>query len=148
MKPFKKIVVATDFSPHSARALEVAGEFAKHFGAEVTVVHAFNVPIPLVTPYEVAIPDTYIEEARTAATERLHKAAQKLSAQGIAVKSELTEIPAWSAIVRVAKESGADLIVMGTRGHTGFKHVLLGSIAERTLRHAPCPVLTVKDEAH
>ena len=53
-------------------------------------------------------------------------------------------MPAASAIVEVAGEAKADLIVMGTRGHTGLKHVLLGSVAERTLRLAPCAVLTVK----
>ena len=59
--------------------------------------------------------------------------------------SHLSEVPAASAIVDLAEELGADLIIMGTRGHTGLKHVLLGSVAERTLRHAPCSVLTVKE---
>jgi nucleotide-binding universal stress UspA family protein len=54
-------------------------------------------------------------------------------------------VPAASAIVGQAEELRVDLIVMGTRGHTGLKHVLLGSVAERTLRHAPCSVLTVKE---
>ena len=58
--------------------------------------------------------------------------------------SHLSEVPAASAIVDMAEELEADLIIMGTRGHTGLKHVLLGSVAERTLRHAPCSVLTVK----
>jgi nucleotide-binding universal stress UspA family protein len=50
----------------------------------------------------------------------------------------------WQTIVRVAEEGGHDLIVMGTHGHTGVEHILLGSVAERVLRHAPCPVMTVR----
>jgi nucleotide-binding universal stress UspA family protein len=68
-----------------------------------------------------------------------------VSAEGVKASSHLSEVPAASAIVGQAEELGVDLIIMGTRGHTGLKHVLLGSVAERTLRHAPCSVLTVKE---
>ena len=112
MKHIRKIVVAVDFSEHVDPVLDAAVDFARQFNAELHLVHAFDVRIPLVTPYEVAIPTAFIEAA--------------------------------SAIVDMAEELEADLIIMGTRGHTGLKHVLLGSVAERTLRHAPCSVLTVK----
>jgi universal stress protein E len=67
-----------------------------------------------------------------------------VATEGIAATPHLSEGPAAPAIVGLAERLGADLIVMGTRGHTGLRHVLLGSVAERTLRHAPCSVMTVK----
>jgi nucleotide-binding universal stress UspA family protein len=144
MRSIRTILVAVDFSEHADPVLDEAVEFAKQFGAELHLVHAFDVRIPLVTPYEVAIPTAFIEEAREAAASKLAALIERVAAQGISATSHLSEVPAASAIVSLAEELGADLIVMGTRGHTGLKHVLLGSVAERTLRHAPCSVLTVK----
>jgi nucleotide-binding universal stress UspA family protein len=70
----------------------------------------------------------------------------KVKSAGVAVESTVTPTAPVEAIERTAEEIGADLVVMGSRGLTGLKHVLLGSVAERTLRTAPCPVLTVKDD--
>jgi nucleotide-binding universal stress UspA family protein len=142
---FRRIVVALDYSANSDHALETAIDLARRFGAELHLAHAFEIPVPIVTPYEVAIPENYIEPVRQEARRRLEKARDEVAGQGIAVKAHLTESPAASGIVRVAEEVGADLIVMGTRGNTGLKHLLLGSVAERTLRTAPCSVLTVKE---
>ena len=145
MKSIQKILVAVDFSEYADSVLDVAVEFAKQLSAELHLVHAFDVRIPLVTPYEVAIPTAFIEEAREAAASKLAALIRKVADDGITATSHLSEVPAASAIVDLAEEIGADLIIMGTRGHTGLKHVLLGSVAERTLRHAPCSVLTVKE---
>jgi nucleotide-binding universal stress UspA family protein len=144
MKSIQKILVAVDFSEFADSVLDVAVEFAKQLSAELHLVHAFDVRIPLVTPYEVAIPTAFIEEAREAAASKLAALIRKVADDGVTATSHLSEVPAASAIVDLAEELGADLIIMGTRGHTGLKHVLLGSVAERTLRHAPCSVLTVK----
>jgi len=144
MKHISKIVVAVDFSEHVDPVLDAAVDFARQFNAELHLVHAFDVRIPLVTPYEVAIPTAFIEEAREAAATKLDALIRKVAAEGVTATSHLSEVPAASAIVDMAEELEADLIIMGTRGHTGLKHVLLGSVAERTLRHAPCSVLTVK----
>lgn len=143
---FRRILVPLDYSQHSDEALAVAEDLAEQLGAELHLVHAFEIPVPIVTPYEVAIPENYIEPVRQEATRRLEQAREKVAARGLAVKAHLTESPAASAIVRVAEEIDADLIVMGTRGNTGLKHLLLGSVAERTLRTAPCSVLTVKSD--
>ena len=143
MKSVQKILVAVDFSEYADSVLDVAVEFAKQLSAELHLVHAFDVRIPLVTPYEVAIPTAFIEEAREAAASKLAALIRKVADDGITATSHLSEVPAASAIVDLAEELGADLIIMGTRGHTGLKHVLLGSVAERTLRHAPCSVLTL-----
>jgi nucleotide-binding universal stress UspA family protein len=146
VKPIQRILVATDFSEHSGHALEAAVEFALRFGAEIDVVHAFDLPMPLVTPYEVAVPDSYLDETRNAAAQKLAAAAEQVSARGIEVKTHLREVPAAPAIAQAAEDLASDLIVMGTRGNTGLKHVLLGSVAERTLRLAPCSVLAVKGD--
>jgi nucleotide-binding universal stress UspA family protein len=143
-QPIQTIIVAVDFSEPSTAALDAAIDLAKIFGAELHVVHSYEVPIPAVSPYEVAIPDAYLEETRKAAGERLSRATARASEEGLRAESHLAEGPAAPAIVRAAEEVGADLIVMGTRGRTGFKHLVLGSVAERTLRHASCSVLTVK----
>ncbi len=144
MKTIEKIVVAVDFSEHADQALDAAVEFAKQFGGSLHLVHALDFRIPLMTPSEVVIPTAFIEEARNAAASKLDVLVQKVATEGVTATSHLSEVPAASAIVELAEKLEADLIVMGTRGHTGLKHVLLGSVAERTLRHAPCSVLTVK----
>jgi len=140
----RKILVAVDFSAHSEKAVEEAIDLAKLVSAKIDLVHAFDVPVPMVTPYEVAVPTGFIEEARKAARERLKAVEQKVRAAGVEVQAHLTEAPAAHAVARAAEELGSDLIVMGTRGHTGLKHVILGSVAERTLRLAPCSVWAVK----
>jgi nucleotide-binding universal stress UspA family protein len=142
--PPRRIVVATDFSPHGDHARDVAVDLARQFSADLHVVHAFDIPLALVTPYEVTVPDNLIREARDAARKRLDAAIDAVKATGVSASAHLAEVPAATAIVEVATETKADLIVIGTRGHTGLKHVLLGSVAERTLRLAPCAVLAVK----
>jgi len=139
-----KILVATDFSSHSDAALETGVEFAKQFGAELHVTHVYHLMIPLVTPYEVTLPDPYIEETRRAAARQLDEVVAKARAAGMEATAHLIEGPAASAIAEIAEEIGADLLVLGTRGLTGLKHVMLGSVAAHVLRLAPCSVLTVK----
>jgi nucleotide-binding universal stress UspA family protein len=94
------------------------------------------------------MPEQYFEQLRKHAQEELQKVADKVRSDGqTAVTTDLTfDYPA-RAILERAKNLPADLIVIGTRGLTGMKHLLLGSIAERVVRLAPCDVLTVKDPA-
>ena len=146
MTPFSKILVPLDFSSHSAKALELAMGLAKTFGGQILLLHAYHLPPLVGMPDEIAIPPDFWTGVRDAAARRLDKAAQKVKAGGIPVETQLMEFAPSDAIVETAKKMKADLIVMGTRGLTGLKHALLGSVAERTLRLAPCPVLTVKDE--
>ena len=146
MKQVKALLVATDFSENAHQAVDEAISIAKASGARIEVVHAFQTPVPIVSPYEVVVPDGFLEQARNAAAKNLRAVADKIAAEGIKVKSHLTEVPAAPAIARLAEELGVDLIVIGTRGNTGLKHILLGSVAERTLRLAPCSVLTVKHQ--
>ena len=90
--------------------------------------------------------DDFSREFREAAESKLNEWTEKAAASGVEVESILTSRFPSEAIAATAKEGGADLIVMGTRGLTGLAHIVLGSVAERTIRIAPCPVLTVKDE--
>ncbi|MDH3211911.1 MAG: universal stress protein [Myxococcales bacterium] len=143
MSPIGKILVATDFSPHAARALEYAVDWAKTLGATIDVVHVYEAPLVELTPYHLAIPLKVLEGVRDAARERLEGLREKVAAEGIATAVHLREGNSAEGVADAARELGADLIVMGTRGNTGLKHVLLGSVAERTLRLAPCPVLTL-----
>jgi nucleotide-binding universal stress UspA family protein len=143
----KRILVATDFSEQSTRALEAALELGTRFRAEVHLVHALEVALPLFEPYAVVLPADWIGEARRLAQEKLEKAHAQVKARGLSGSVHLGDVPAAHAIAERAKAIGADLVVVGTHGHTGLKHVLLGSVAERTVEYAPCSVWTVKGSA-
>ncbi len=144
MQTIRKILVPIDFSEHSARALDTAIGFAKTFGAEIELVHSYEVT-PIVTLYGVGYPETLHADLRKAAIERVSSWLEKVHSEGVAARQHVVGSPPVEAITEIADEVGADLIVMGTRGNRGLKHVMLGSVAERTIRFAKCPVLTVKD---
>lgn len=144
MIEYRNIVVAVDFSENSDAAFGTALELAKQYGSKLHIVHAFAYPIALVSPYEVSLPVDFLDAARDEAKQKLEATAEKARAENVDVEWHLEEGASAAAIVKVASETNADLIVMGTRGHTGLKHVVLGSVAERTVRTAQCSVLTVK----
>jgi universal stress protein A len=142
-EPITRILVPVDFSSHSDRAFRYALRLASRFGASVELIHAFESPITA----EVYVPNlpemlnSLIREAEKQLT------ALKSAAAGEGVSVEihvLTGQPAHT-IVEHARSGGFDLIVMGTHGRTGFSHLFVGSVAERVVRRAPCPVLTVRD---
>ena len=144
MPKWQRLLVSEDFSEHGAAALEIAIGLARELGARVDVVHVYQRPVELLTPYDIALPDSVVADVREAAGERVKGSIEKVRSAGLLGEAHLREGPPAQAIVALAGELSADLIVMGTRGLTGVKHALLGSVAERTLRTAPCPVLTVK----
>ena len=138
------ILVPTDFSTDADAALERAIDFAKLFGARIHLLHAYYIAPQAATPWSYSFPAGLIDEVRQDALRRVEELREKVEARGIEASSEVSGEPPSLAIIASAERQKADLIAMGTRGLTGIKHVLLGSVAERTLRHAPCPVLTVK----
>ena len=141
----QRILVPTDFSAHSEKALEFAKNLAKLTGARIHLLHCYQINVGGVSPYGVTVPEQFNREVRDAAVKQLEALAEAVAADGLEVESHVTPSYPSEAVTDLANEIGADLIVMGTRGATGLKHVLLGSVAERTLRIAPCPVVTVKD---
>jgi nucleotide-binding universal stress UspA family protein len=145
---FRTILVPTDFSPHARVALDTAIDLAKTFGGKLHLLHAYHLPIQLAMPDQIVIPQTFWDEVRKSAEHKLDEERDRASRAGVQATTELVPDSPAVAAVEVARRIGADLIVMGTRGLTGVKHVLLGSVAERTIRTAPCPVLTVKHAEH
>lgn len=141
----RNILAAVDFSGSSDAAGAVAADLAAAFGARLHLVHVYDVPLIEMTPYHFAVPQSVWDDVRKAARERLEKVRSELAGRGVEVEARLAEGTPAEAIGDAARELGADLLVIGTRGHTGLTHALLGSVAERTLRTAPCPVLTVKE---
>jgi universal stress protein A len=143
MSHFKKILVPIDFSAHSSAAFEMAVELAKAFGSEIHLLHCYQIQPGGISPYGIAVPSSYFAEIRDAAAQQLAEWQQKHAPAGIAVDSSMMSEAPTEAILTAAADIAADLIVMGTRGLSVFKHVMLGSVAERTVRLAPCPVMTV-----
>lgn len=139
------LVAAVDFSEGASQALRQAADLAAWWGARLHLVHALDLRIPLVTPYEVTVPDAWFDSAWEAAGRKLGERVQELAPE-VEATHEVRSEPPHDAICAAAKAQGADLIVTGSRGLTGLKHVVLGSVAERTLRHAPCSVWTVREE--
>jgi nucleotide-binding universal stress UspA family protein len=142
-----KILVPTDFSEHAQQALETAVSLAKPFGATLHLLHVVQMPLvptPLVADAAPVVPVTFWQELREHAQRNLEKQKARLAADGVRCELEVIEDVPGFAISAAAERAKADLIVMGSRGLTGIKRVLLGSVAEHTVRAAPCPVLTVK----
>ncbi len=142
----KTILVATDFSESATNAIETAVEFAKKFEAQLVVLHAYRVEIPMASPMTAGgyvLPDGFFEQLGSHAREQVEATAREIEARGVKASGVAVEQSAAIAIVEEAQTRPADLIVMGTRGLTGLKHVALGSVADRVARTAPCPVLTV-----
>ena len=145
----RQILVPVDFSEHAEEALGTALGLAKVFGAELHLLHCYQINPSTVSPYGMVIPETFEHDVRQAALRRLAEWRRKGNGEGVTVHEHISAHFPAEEITAMAEKLGADLIVMGTRGLTGLKHVLLGSVAERTVRFAPCPVLTVKrGEAH
>lgn len=143
----ERILMATDFSPHSDRAIEVAGDYASRVGAHVHLLHAFEIPGNYV-PYTMPMAADFGMLIQTRATEALSQAADKLRSRGLAVEEHLVRGRPSKVVLEEAERLQVPLVAMGTRGAGGLSHLLLGSVAERTLRMAPCAVLTVRAEEH
>ena len=140
------ILVATDFSTPAAHATDMAIDYARKLGSKIVLVHAYDLPIPLPGPTlsgTYTLPEGLIEEVAKGARDAVEAAAEEVAATGVECEGIAIGVPAAMGIVNEAVERHADLIVMGTRGLTGIKHFALGSVAEKVVRTAPCPVLTV-----
>jgi nucleotide-binding universal stress UspA family protein len=150
MIDLRHILVPIDFSKHSEVALSYAVALAEKFGAELLLLHVVQ-DLALFIPDAVAVAPPIappVEQFITAAREALERVTQLNDLKSLTVHREVREGTPFYEIIRFAKEKTVDLIVMGTHGHTGLTHVLLGSVTEKVVRKAPCPVLTVRHPEH
>jgi len=138
----KTIVVATDFSEDAGAAVAWAEHIARQHQARLVLAHA-SVPTMPPAPEFVIVPPEYFAELHAIARKRLDGAAADLRKGGLVADSELVVGPAVTGILEVAERQHADLLVIGTRGRTGWRRMLLGSTAARVVRDARCPVVTV-----
>ena len=145
MTTITRILVPTDFSEPADKALDYALQLSQALGATVSIAHVLDDPFErtLYSEQYVPMPDTMREEILAYVRQRL--AARVARSGRRDVTSEILTGPTAKAIVDRARD--ADLIVMGTHGRHGMAHLLMGSVAERVVRTAPCPVMTVRDTA-
>lgn len=150
MKQIERIVCPVDFSDPSDAALTVAVELAEHFSAEIVLVHVINEIDPTPTPSYTLTPQMMqqIPEMMNHMQENAHRAMQVLIDAHVAgrvpARDEVAIGSPADGIVRVAEQIDADMIVIATHGRSGFKGLLFGSVAEKVVRTADCPVLTMK----
>lgn len=138
MLPIKTILYPTDFSERSIDAFRLACSLARDYGARLVVLHVYPPPLSYAEMVARRPPDGFAQQL----WEELHQLHRP--DPGLEVEYWLEEGDAAPLIVSVAIDRHCDLIVMGTHGRTGLSRLLMGSVAEKVLRTAPCPVLTVK----
>ena len=154
---FDRILVPTDGSEHSMNALETAIQIAMRFHGKITLIHVYSVsvtPIIIPEPSTLTPPATPIlapvemsrvaEASRNAGNRILSDGAEKAKAARVEVETVLVEGHTVQEITRAAKEGGFDLIVIGARGLSHIRILLLGSTTDGVMHHATCPVLVVK----
>ena len=142
----KKVLVPIDFSDYSKSALKYAVNFAKSFNAEIILVYVVE---PVIYPPDFSMGQIAMPSITTEWDDRARDELQKLA------KSEINEIANVKTIIKTgkpfveiietAKEENIDLIIIATHGHSGVEHILFGSTAEKVVRKAPCPVLTLRE---
>jgi len=154
MLPFRRVLVTTDFSDTSLEAIPLAVELVAHFSGELILLHVLPMDAP--TPWDIPpyadfglatlpVPE-YEAQVRQEVERRMALVAEK-HASGVTVRRIVGRGDAAAEIGRVATEEQADLIVLATHGWTGWRHLVFGSVAEKILREAPCPVLSVRRPA-
>jgi nucleotide-binding universal stress UspA family protein len=147
----RKILCPVDFSATSRQALQHAAELAQRFGAELIVLHALS-DVPLASAYTGNPQTEELQTVRAWATKKLEEFTSGVATPGVAMRHELVHSSelggtAERAIVQFAEKNGVDLIVMGKHGRKALEQFFFGSVTDRVLRHARCPVLVVPPAA-
>jgi nucleotide-binding universal stress UspA family protein len=142
MTLFPHIIVPIDFEASANDALEVAMELAQAFGAKLTLIHVWEMPV---YPYmEFMLDSQVIATVQDRAVAMLASKLEQVRKSLPNAESKLETGLAWNGILKAVDELRPDLIVMGTHGRRGLSHALLGSVAEKVVRLSPIPVLTVR----
>lgn len=146
----KRILVPVDFSADSLNALAYARDFAKPFGAELVLLYVVE-PIYYATPADMYATSPnmamLLDEQRRAGSQQLARLSAALAKKGQRHRTVQKTGSAAQVIVDTAKSASADMVIMGTHGRTGLAHMFMGSVAEKVVRTAGCPVLTVRHGA-
>jgi nucleotide-binding universal stress UspA family protein len=143
-----KICCPVDFSETSKAALEMAADLANQFDARLTVLHVVDVAHPLLPEGRVFVTPEFLQPVLDEANRSLGEWLRQAESRGkIKIDGQvITGVP-FAEILQFVERGNFDLIVMGTEGRTGLQHLVFGSVAERVLRLAPCPVLVVPNPA-
>jgi nucleotide-binding universal stress UspA family protein len=148
MLAIRQILFPTDFSEHAEHAWPYALGLAQKFGAEVHLFHVLTPPPRVTEAYSVNFnPEKLLQAQRDEATSLMDRQVQAAQDRGLIFHREVLVGVDFREIVDYARKHDIDLIVMATHGRTGLAHALLGSVAEKVVRKAPCPVLTIKHPA-
>ncbi len=139
----RKILCPIDFSQHAGLVVEWAIHLAEEHDAEVVLLHAYHLPVEFQQLEGAYLPADFWDSVKEEAERSLAAYGEKIRDKGVPVQEIVREGYPASVIEEEALQEKADMIVMGSRGLSGLKHLLLGSIAERVVQKAHCPVLTV-----
>jgi len=140
----QRILVPVDFSEHAEPVLEWAAHLAEEHGSQILLLHVYHLPVEFQQLEGAYLPADFWSNVKSEAEQQLGAYAERLRARNLSAEPLVREGYPATVIIEEATAQEADLVVIGTHGHTGLKHLLLGSIAERVVQKAPCPVLTVK----
>jgi nucleotide-binding universal stress UspA family protein len=140
----RRIMVPLDFSQHVGLILDWATHLAVEHGSQLLLLHVYHLPVEFQQLEGAYLPADFWANVKGEAEQQLARYAEQVRERGVEVEAFVLEGYPATVIIEEAQNLDADLIVIGTHGHTGLKHLLLGSIAERVVQKATCPVLTVK----
>ena len=142
----KKVLVPIDFSDYSKSALKYAVDFAQKFNAEIMLVYVVE---PVIYPPDFSMGQIAIPSVNTEwdikAKEEIDKLAASEIPDVVTVKTMIKTGKPFIEIIETAAEEDVDVIIIATHGHSGMEHILFGSTAEKVVRKAPCPVLTLRE---
>lgn len=148
MISIKNILCPIDYSVYSEKALKYAIEFAEKYNAKLYLMHVLDIRIYDITDPELYNVNVIDKETINKLRERLHKCISEDTRKNIEVETIVIEGVPFAEIIKKARECKVDLIVLGTHGRTGLSHAIMGSVAEKVVRKAPCPVLTIRHPEH
>lgn len=143
MPEIRRILCPVDFSEPSEVAFDYAVELAGKFGADVQLVHVYQLPVYALPDGAMMAGPEFTTKVTTELTKAIEALAAKKAESGVKVETHLIEGIPYREVTRLSEELEADLVVMGTHGRTGIRHLLLGSVAERVVRSSKVPVITI-----